>query len=346
MSTVKQELPVRRPRFDVAALRSPVVLTLAATAAVAVYGTVRAGPFIIVNGLVTGAIWALVAAGLALVFGVMNIPNFAQGEFFLVGSLTGYVVFTNLSPQIGGGLAWLSPIVTIVVALLVGMLVGALVDVVIFGQMRRRIREQWVMNTFVVTVGISVVMINGYQLIWGTDYRGIPAYFTAPPIHVFGVGIAIDRVFALGVGAVAITALWALLRFARLGRAIRAVSQDEAGALMSGIDISRIQTLTFAISSGLAALAGATLLFNFPAFPYVGVKPLYVAWTVVILAGLGNVGGAVVAGFIIALFQTSTSYFIGSQWEDVVPFALIVVILALRPNGLFGRRGVRGVWEQ
>jgi branched-chain amino acid transport system permease protein len=321
------------------------VLTLLATAAVAVYGTVRAGPFIIVNGLVTGAIWALVAAGLALVFGVMNIPNFAQGEFFLVGSLSGYLVFTAMSQRIGGGMAWLVPIITIVAALVVGMLVGALVDVLIFGQMRRRIREQWVMNTFVVTVGISVVMINGYQLIWGTDYRGIPAYFTAPAIHVFGVGIAIDRVFALAVGALAISALWALLRFARLGRAIRAVSQDEAGALMSGIDISRIQTLTFAISSGLAALAGATLLFNFPAFPYVGVKPLYVAWTVVILAGLGNVGGAVVAGFIIALFQTSTSYFIGSQWEDVVPFALIVVILALRPNGLFGR-GVRGVWEQ
>src|SRR6202022_253662 len=274
-----------------------------------------------VNGLVTGAIWALVAAGLALVFGVMNIPSFAQGEFFLVGSLSGYLVFTAMSQRIGGGMAWAVPIITIVLALLVGMLVGALIDVVIFGQMRRRIREQWVMNTFVVTVGISVVMINGYQLIWGTDYRGIPDYFAAPPIQVFGVGIAIDRGFALAVGAVSITALWALLRFARLGRAIRAVSQDEAGAQMSGIDISRIQTLTFAISSGLAALAGATLLFNFPAFPYVGVKPLYVAWTVVILAGLGNVGGAVVAGFIIALLEANTGFFIGSAWAAVVHFA-------------------------
>ena len=138
MSTVKQaRRHGRRSRLEFASMRSPVVLTLAVTAAVAIVGTARAGPFIIVNGLVTGAIWALVAAGLALVFGVMNIPNFAQGEFFLVGSLSGYLVFTNVSPRIGGGLAWAAPIITILVALLVGMLVGGLLDVVIFGQMPR-----------------------------------------------------------------------------------------------------------------------------------------------------------------------------------------------------------------
>jgi branched-chain amino acid transport system permease protein len=188
-------------------------------------------------------------------------------------------------------------------------------------------------------------MINAHQLIWGTDYKGIVAYFNGPPIHVLGVSIALDRVFAIGVAAVAIAGLWWLLSYSRIGRAIRAVSQDEPGALMVGINVGRMRTLTFAISSGLAALAGATLLFQFPSFPFVGVKPLYVAWTVVILAGLGNVGGAVVAGFIIALLEANTGFFIGSAWEDVVPFALIVLILAVRPTGLFGR-AVRSVWEQ
>jgi branched-chain amino acid transport system permease protein len=112
-----------------------------------------------------------------------------------------------------------------------------------------------------------------------------------------------------------------------------------------GIDIGKIHTVTFAISSALAALAGAALLFMFPSFPYVGVQPLYIAWTVVILVGLGNVGGAIVGGFIVAFLQTATSYFVGSAWQDVVPFLIIVAILTLRPSGIFGRQ-VRGIWEQ
>jgi branched-chain amino acid transport system permease protein len=323
--------------------RSPVTTGLiVGVLALAIYGVVRGGTFILVDSLVTGAIWALVAAGLALTFGVMGVPNFAQGEFFMVGTLSGYLVYTALNGTSGKGYV---PFVTIGLALIVGFVLGGLVDLAIFSQMRRRIREGWVMNTFVVTVGISVVMINAHQLIWGTDYKGIVAYFNGAPIKVLGVSVALDRVFAISVAAVAIIALWWLLSYSRIGRAIRAVSQDEPGALMVGINVGQMRTLTFAISSALAALAGATLLFMFPSFPYVGVKPLYVAWTVVILAGLGNVGGAVVAGFIIALLETTTGFFIGTAWDDVVPFALIVLILAIRPTGLFGR-AVRSVWEQ
>lgn len=324
-------------------IRSPVTTGLiAGVLALAIFGVVRGGTFILVDSLVTGAIWALVAAGLALTFGVMGVPNFAQGEFFMVGTLSGYLVYTALAGVQGRPYV---PVVTILMAIVVGFVLGGLVDLAVFSQMRRRIREGWVMNTFVVTVGISVIMINAHQLIWGTDYKGIVAYFNGPPVKVLGVYVALDRVFAISVAAVAITALWWLLSYSRIGRAIRAVSQDEPGALMVGINVGRMRTLTFAISSGLAALAGATLLFQFPSFPFVGVKPLYVAWTVVILAGLGNVGGAVVAGFIIALLEANTGFFIGSAWEDVVPFALIVLILAVRPTGLFGR-AVRSVWEQ
>ena len=323
--------------------RSPVTTGLIVfIVALAMFGVVRGGTFILVDSLVTGAIWALVAAGLALTFGVMGIPNFAQGEFFMIGTLSGYLVYTTLHGQ--QGQVWV-PFATILLALIVGFLFGGFADLAIFSQMRRRTREGWVINTFVVTVGISVILINAHQLIWGTDYKGIVAYFNGPPIHVLGVSIGLDRIFAISVAAVAIVALWLLLSYSRVGRAIRAVSQDERGALMVGINVGRMRSLTFAISSGLAALAGATLLFQFPSFPYVGVKPLYVAWTVVILAGLGNVGGAVVAGFIIALLEATTGYFIGSAWDDVVPFALIVLILAVRPTGLFGG-AVRTVWEQ
>lgn len=323
--------------------RSPVTTGLIlGVLALAGFGLVRGGAFILVDSLVTGAIWALVAAGLALTFGVMGVPNFAQGEFFMVGTLSGYLAYTAMHGT--GGQVWV-PFATILLAASVGFLLGALTDLAIFSQMRRRTREGWVMNTFVVTVGLSVVMINAHQLIWGTDYKGIVAYFNGPALSVLGVSIALDRIFSISVAAVAMASLWWLLSYSRVGRAIRAVSQDEPGALMVGINVGRMRTLTFAISSALAALAGATLLFMFPSFPFVGVKPLYVAWTVVILAGLGNVGGAVVAGFIIALLESTTGFFIGSAWGDVVPFALIVLILAIRPTGLFGR-AVRTVWEQ
>src|SRR5207245_11613315 len=124
------------------------------------------------------------------------------------------------------------------------------------------------------SVGLPLVMIKAHQFIWGTDYTGIVGYFDGPPIHVLGVSVALDRVFAISVAAVSIAGLWWLLSYSRIGRAIRAVSQDEPGALMVGINVGRMRTLTFALSSGLAALAGATLLFQFPPFPFVGVKPL------------------------------------------------------------------------
>jgi len=336
-----------RVRDAVRVLLSPGSLTVLGALALALAGTVLAGPFILIDSLVTGGMWALVAAGLALVFGVMNIPNFAQGEFFMAGTLSGYLIFTALKTAVkgGGAIGWAAPILSILAATAVGGLIGAVVDWGIFAPLRRRIREQWVMNTFVVTVGLSVIFINLHQLIWGPDYKGIFRYWDLPPLHILGVPIGFDRFMSFVVGVLAIAGLWALLRFSRAGMAIRAVSQDEAGALMVGIDIARVHRLTFALSSGVAALAGASLLFMFPSYPFVGLKPLYVAWTVVILAGLGDVGGAIVSGFIVALFETVTSYFIGTAWEDVVPFALILLVLLLRPAGLFGR-GVRGVWEQ
>ena len=138
---------------------------------------------------------------------------------------------------------------------------------------------------------------------------------------------------------------WFFLRRTRTGRAIRAVSQDETGALMVGIDMNRIQVLTLALSSALAALAGASLLFMFPSYPTVGLKPLYIAWYVVILVGMGNVAGALVGGFIVALLQTMTSYFIGPGWEDVIPTAFVMLILLVRPSGLFGSE-VKGIHER
>lgn len=307
-------------------------------------------PKLVVNTLVTGGMWALMAAGLAMVFGVMNIPNFAHGELFLLGSITAFTVYTPIQDALSNdpSLTWLKvigPFPGMVAALVVGALAGVLLEVILFRPLRRRSRDQWVMNTFLLTAGVSVVAINGYRLTIGNDFHGIPAYWDVPPLQIFGVPISVDRAVVLVIAIVTLALFALFLQRTRLGRAIRAVSQDETGAQMAGIDLNRIFILTMGISCALAALAGSSLLFLFPAYPDVGLQPLYLAWFVVILAGLGNIPGAVVGAFVVALLQNLTIRYIDIGWVDVLPTVFIMLVLLFKPSGLFGS-AVKGVWEQ
>lgn len=324
-------------------------LTLGVAALVMIWAAV-AQPSILVDALVTGGMWALMAAGLAMVFGVMNIPNFAHGELFLLGSFTAFTVYTPIQDAMFNdpSLTWLKvvgPFPGMIAALLVGAVVGLLLEVLLFRPLRRRSREQWVMNTFLLTAGVSVVIVNGYRLSIGNDYHGVTRYWDVPPVEILGVPISVDRGMVLVIALVTIGLFALFLQRTRLGRAIRAVSQDETGAQMAGIDLNRIFMLTMGLSCALAALAGAALLFMFPSYPDVGLQPLYLAWYVVILAGLGNIQGAIVGAFVVSLLQTLTVFYIGVGWVDVLPTGFIILILLFKPSGLFGS-AVKGVWEQ
>jgi branched-chain amino acid transport system permease protein len=324
-------------------------LTIIISIVVLIIATAVSGPFILINTIVTGGMWALMAAGLSLVFGVMNVVNFAHGELFMVGTLAAYFVFTPLHQSLENNpsplLGFLAPFVGIFASLIVGALLGVVMELLVFRQLRKRTKEQWVMNSFLLTVGISVILINGVQLIWGTNFKGITHYWNLPPIKFGDVAVSVDRAVAFVLAMVTMAAFWYFLRRTRTGRAIRAVAQDENGAQMVGIDLDGIQVLTMGLSSALAALAGGSLLFLFPSYPTVGLKPLYIAWYVVIIAGLGNVAGALVGGFIVALLNTLTSYYVGVGWEDVIPTAFIMLILLIKPSGLFGSE-VKGIHEQ
>jgi branched-chain amino acid transport system permease protein len=307
-------------------------------------------PSIVVDTLVTGGMWALMAGGLALVFGVMNIPNFAHGEFFMIGSLVAFTVFVPIQDALFADpdnvlLKVAGPFPGMIVATAVGFACGVLLEVLLFRPLRRRSREQWVMNTFLLTAGVSVVIVNGDRLLFGNDFRGITRYWDVKPIEILGVPISVDRAMVFVIAMVVIAAFAVFLQRTRTGRAMRAVSQDETGAQMAGIALNRIFMLTMGLSLALAALAGAALLFMFPSFPDVGIQPLYLAWYVVILAGLGNVQGAIIGAFIVALLQTLAVYYVGLGWVDVLPTGFIILILLFKPSGLFGSE-VKGVWEQ
>jgi len=307
------------------------------------------GPSQIVNTIVSGGMWALMSVGLALVLGVMNIPHFAHGESFMVGAYVAYFVFTPLNSYLTENpnrfLSMIAPFAGIFVAMIVGAVMGAIIERLVFAPLRKRTKSGWVMNTFLLTVGLAFVMINGATLILGPNYKGIPRYWDVPPIEFLGARMAVDRLVAFFLAIITLAIFWFFMRQTRTGRAIRAVSQDETGAQIVGIDLNYIHTLTFALATAMAAMAGASLLFLFQAYPTVGLKPLYFSWFVVMLVGLGNVAGAIVGGFLVALLQTATQQFIGIAWEDVVPTLVMILVLLVAPSGIFGSE-VKGIQEQ
>jgi branched-chain amino acid transport system permease protein len=311
--------------------------------------TLDRGPYILVNTVVTGGMLALISVGLAMVFGVLNIPQFAHGEYFMIGGLAAYAVFKPLEGLVKAGtgspFALIAPLIAILAALAAGALAGAVTEVLAIRPLRKRARQNWVMNSFLLTVGISVVLINGHQMILGVEFKGIDRFYSGMPLDFFGAFVSRDRVFAVILSFVLIVAFWLFMGRTKTGRAIRAVSQDETGALMVGIPLDSITMLTMSIGCALAAVAGASLLFLYPTYPTVGMEPLYMAWFVVILVGLGNVIGALVGGFMVGLAKVLTIEYIGTGWEYVVPTCLIILVLLIKPSGIFGTE-VRGVLDQ
>jgi branched-chain amino acid transport system permease protein len=201
------------------------------------------------------------------------------------------------------------------------------------------------MNTFLLTVGISVILVNGHKLLFGADFKGIVQYWSGAPLNIFDAYISRDRIMVLILAAVICTLFWVFMRYSRTGRAIRSVSQDETGALMVGINMDAIMTLTMAIGCGLAAVAGGSLLFMYPSYPTVGLEPLYMAWIIVIFVGLGNIMGAVVGAFVLSLLKVVTVEYIGPGWDFVIPVSVIIIIMLFKPSGIFGTE-VRGVFDQ
>lgn len=290
---------------------------------------------LLVTGLLRGGLYALMAVGLALVFGVMNICHFAHGEYYVIGAYAAYIAHVTLG---------LDPVVAILFAAGISFLAGVITDKLLFYPLRRLSKGDWVMNAFLLTAGLSVVLQNGFRLEFGMNYKGITQYWTQSFV-LAGLTIPADRAVAFVIALVAIAAMWFFLHETPTGRAIRAVSQDERGAMLAGIDLNGIQTLTFALGSMLAGLGGASLLSLSPAYPLAGTKPLMASWFVVTISGLGNVEGAIVGGFIVGLFESFAYFYLGQGWEELASLVLLILILLFKPTGLFGTE-IKSVWER
>lgn len=289
-----------------------------------------------VAGILRGGIYVMMAMGLSLVFGVMNIPNFAHGEFYMIGA---YVAF------FGYIILGLSPVMTILLAAVIGFATGTLIEKTTFYPLRARSKSNWIMKSFLVTAGLAFILQNLAQALIGVNVKGIDHYWTGSIDFISSMSISMDRAAAFLVGIVIAVLFWLFLKYTQTGNAIRAVSEDESGAVLVGVNLNHIHTLTFGLSSMLAAIAGGILLSITPAYPLMGMQPLYKSWFVVILVGMGNVGATFIGGMLVGIIEAVSYYVLGAGWQDVVSLCVIMLVLLIKPSGLFGGN-VRGVWER
>jgi len=278
----------------------------------------------LVNGLVLGGTYALLGIGLTLIFGLMNVVNFAHGEFYTLGA---YATFAALT------LADLNFFAALGLAIVCGLVVGAVTEFVLV----RPLRRESIDTVMLVMIGVWIAMQNSELLVWGGVAKSIPHPFSTTPLTLGGVSLAPLRLFVLVAALGLIVGAHLLIHRTRLGRAMRATFQDADTAALIGVRIRRIYTATFAIGSGLAAAAGALLGPIFIAYPSMGDLASLKAFSVVILGGLGNIAGATVGGLVLGVAEELGAGYVSSGYRDAVGFVIIIAVLLLRPSGLFAR---------
>ncbi len=275
-----------------------------------------------VTGLANGAILALAALGFVIIFKATGVINFAQGYFLLVGA---YVVW---SVVVQGGLHWsLAVVIALAVAVGIGLTTERFV-------LRPLVGEN-VISVIMVTIGLSSILEGGVQYLWGTEPRRMPPFIPRGTVEVLGTPLSLTRIWAVIIAGVALLALTLFFQRSRHGIAMRAVADDQQAAMVVGISVRRVFAMAWALAAVSAVFAGIIVANIFGVSSEVAVFGLLV-FPVVILGGLDSVPGAMVAGTIIGLLMTYTAGYIGGGLQQVIPYVILVLILLVRPYGLFG----------
>jgi len=278
----------------------------------------------LVNTLILGGTYALLGIGLTLIFGIMNVVNFTHGALYTVGAYAMYIAAAGLG---------LNFFVALPVAIVAGLLLGSLIEWTLL----RPLRGSDIDTSMLVMIGAGIVLQSGTLWLFGGVAKGILSPFPDAPLVVGPVSISWLRLFVLGAALVLILGTYLLIDRTKLGRAMRATFQDPDTAALMGVNVRLIYTATFAIGSGLAAAAGALLGPVYVVFPGMGDLAAVKAFAIVILGGLGNIPGATIGGFMLALAEELGAGYVSSGYRDAMGFAIIIAILLFKPTGLFAR---------
>jgi branched-chain amino acid transport system permease protein len=287
-------------------------------------------PQLIVSTILLGGLYALIAVGLTLIFGVMRVVNFAHGEFLMLAMYLAFWAFALLH---------FDPYLTLVVSLPLFFAVGWVSYHVV---MRPVIHESHNVQVFT-TVGLSIALQNLALVLWTADARFVRTDYYSGVLRVGGAALNVAQLVAFLVAVVFTAALFAFLRWSYTGKVMRATAQDRHASALMGIDTDRIYAITWAVGITCVGAAGVLLAPIYPVYPTAGLQFVLIAYVAVVLGGLGDMAGALIAALVVAAVEVVGSYLIGTTWKEVLYLLLFIAVLVVRPAGLFGQRGAEAL---
>ena len=282
-----------------------------------------------VNGVMGSLILILISAGLCLIFGILHIVNFAHGEFFMLGGFGVWWFFDLHSIPIGGPDTIRYILAMILTIILVG-LIGIFVERFFFRPFHGNL-----IATMIVALGIVFILQASALVSFGARDKSVASPFEGT-LNIGGISLSGERMAAIICGVVFILALYFLIRWTKLGKAMRAVAQDLEAAQVQGVNIGRIFSVAMFVSCGLAAAGGALVGPIFYINPYMGAEPVMKAFVVIILGGMGSLLGAVIGGFIIGMTESFATTYVGAHFAMVIVFLIMIGVLLIKPTGIFG----------
>jgi branched-chain amino acid transport system permease protein len=297
----------------------------------------------IINGLVLGSMYALLALGYTMVYGIINLINFAHGEVLMVGALVSWTtisILQDIAP-------WLPGWAMLIMALLVACVAAAVLNFAIEKIAYRPLRNAPKLAPLITAIGVSILLQTLAMVIWKPNHKAYPTLLPSEPLALGGAVITPTQVMILGVTAVALAVLMWVVHRTRLGRAMRATAENPSVATLMGVKPDTVISATFIMGAVLAALAGVMWASNYGTVQHgMGFLPGLKAFTAAVFGGIGNLAGAVVGGLLLGLIEAIASGYIGeltggvlgSHYADIFAFVVLILILTLRPSGLLGER--------
>ena len=281
----------------------------------------------VINGLNTGSIYALVAVGYTMVYGIIKLINFAHGEVMMFGAYFSFM-FAYMLPFD------LPFIVIVIFTMATAAFMGIIIERIAYKKLRTAPR----ISALITAIGMSLFLQNLAQLIFGATPWVMKPLVEVRTVDIFGFGISSLTLLTIALSVSIMILLSAFVKLTKPGKAMRAVSQDKEAAVLMGININSIISLTFALGSALGALGGIFYAMAYSQIvPTLGVMPGLKAFIAAVLGGIGNIGGAMIGGYLIGMIETFTKAYISSKWVDAIVFGLLIVILLFKPSGLLGK---------
>ncbi|MFB6465596.1 branched-chain amino acid ABC transporter permease [Cytobacillus sp. Hz8] len=277
------------------------------------------------NGLTIGSVYSLVALGLTLVYGILHIPNFAHGALYMLG---GYITLTMMTTF--GLHYWLAIFVSIIA---VGI-IGVLMERVVFHPLRNAPPIQ----DNIAAIGILLFLEALAQFVWGADYQSMPTPY-GQVVSLFGLTLTVQRILIVASAIVVMILLYLFLKKTYTGSTIIAMSQNREGANLVGINTNKVAMLTFLISGSLAAIASSLAAPINLVFPGMGQLVILKAFVIIILGGMGSIPGAILGGYILGFSESLGATYLSNDYKDIIAFVLLVIILTVKPTGLFAKGG-------